>query len=396
MKFSVLLPTRNRLEFLKYAIDSVIKQSYDNWEIIVSDNDSHEDIHGYVQSLNNPKVKYFRTNSFVSVTENWNNTIEHSSGDYIIMLGDDDCLMRGYFETILQIISEFEMPELIYSNAFLYAYPGVLPKFPQGYFRTMGNCALWDRKKPFLLDKKSREHLLKETYGFKVAFSYNMQFGTIRRDFVNRIRYQGKFFHSPYPDYYAMTLMMEKANTVVACPEPIVTVGITPKSFGYFYYNKKESEGIKFLNNREEFEEHPELSNIILPGADMNTCWLVALNSVQKSLGRSVSLNYNRYRLLQLIEFTQMVLEDEKGHEFIRMFLEKCSGIEKVKFKSYIYLTKIIRALLGRKGQLLGYKVIKKILNSHPVYPFVLGKRVYKNIQEVFDKVDPKGRLDAI
>ena len=48
MKFSVLLPTRNRLKYLKYAVDSVLAQDYVNWEIIISDNDSEEDIFSYM------------------------------------------------------------------------------------------------------------------------------------------------------------------------------------------------------------------------------------------------------------------------------------------------------------------------------------------------------------
>ena len=49
MKLSVLLPTRNRLTFLRYAIESVRRQDVPDWEIIVSDNHSEEDIAGYIR-----------------------------------------------------------------------------------------------------------------------------------------------------------------------------------------------------------------------------------------------------------------------------------------------------------------------------------------------------------
>lgn len=42
IKFSVLIPTRDRLDLLKEAIDSVRNQSYHNWELIVSDNCSED------------------------------------------------------------------------------------------------------------------------------------------------------------------------------------------------------------------------------------------------------------------------------------------------------------------------------------------------------------------
>ena len=47
MKFSFdLLPTRNRVRYLEYAMQTVLRQDYGEWEIIVSDNDSDEDVEG--------------------------------------------------------------------------------------------------------------------------------------------------------------------------------------------------------------------------------------------------------------------------------------------------------------------------------------------------------------
>ena len=46
---SVLLPTKNRLTYLRYAVESVRRQDYPHWEIVISDNHSEEDILGYAQ-----------------------------------------------------------------------------------------------------------------------------------------------------------------------------------------------------------------------------------------------------------------------------------------------------------------------------------------------------------
>ena len=96
MLFSVLLPTHDRLEYLRYAVESVRRQDEADWELIVSDNDSTDDIAGFVQSLGDERVRYVRTDRFVPVTENWNNALRHSRGDYVVMLGDDDALLPGY------------------------------------------------------------------------------------------------------------------------------------------------------------------------------------------------------------------------------------------------------------------------------------------------------------
>ena len=64
MKFSILIPTRNRLDLLRYAVDSVRRQDYDDWEIVVSDNASTQDVAGYVRGLGDARVRYFRSDRF--------------------------------------------------------------------------------------------------------------------------------------------------------------------------------------------------------------------------------------------------------------------------------------------------------------------------------------------
>src|SRR6185436_12678649 len=111
----------------KYAVETVRRQNYANWEIIVSDNASEENIEGFIASLADSRIKYVRTEEFIPVTANWNNALAHATGDYIVMLGDDDGLLRDYFQSARRLIETFSYPELILTDALLYAYPGVVP-----------------------------------------------------------------------------------------------------------------------------------------------------------------------------------------------------------------------------------------------------------------------------
>ena len=87
MKFSVLLPTRNGGKYLKSCIESVLSQDYKDMELIVFDNANTDNTAEVVNSYSNDKrLKYYRTDSVVDVTENWNNALKKSSGDYVLML----------------------------------------------------------------------------------------------------------------------------------------------------------------------------------------------------------------------------------------------------------------------------------------------------------------------
>src|SRR5581483_1295738 len=305
MKFSVLLPTRNRLEYLRYAVFSVLKQNYKDWEIIISDNASEEDVEGFVRSFKDSRIKYVRTDHFCSVTTNWNNAIQMATGDYIIMLGDDDCLLKDYFSLCADLIKQNDFPDMLYNGALTYVYPGVLREEPKGYLVQCGHASFFiDEKKPFLLSKETRHRLVKEIMNFNVSVNFNMQHSLINRKLVKALGEYGDFFQSPYPDYYATTALLLKAERVLAVPYSMVVIGVTPKSFGWYYLNNKEKEGAAFLQNFPTNDEiYKQMSKHILAGSDMNTSWLFAMEFVRRNFSREffLKVNYKKFRFLQVI-----------------------------------------------------------------------------------------------
>jgi glycosyltransferase involved in cell wall biosynthesis len=304
MKFSVLLPTRNRLQFLKFAIETVRRQDYADWEIVVSDNNSEDDIGGYVASCADARIRYQRSDRFLPVTENWNYALAQSRGDYVIMLGDDDGLMPGYFRAMTQLVTEFDRPELIYTSGYLFAYPGVLPDHPNGLLNHYRNGGFFDgAQHAFRLEARTARRVALDAMNFKMTFGFNMQYSLISRSLIDRLRPLGPFFQSPFPDYYATIVMFLKARQIVVEPRPLVAIGITPKSYGFYLFNDRESEGVEFLNSLADDELPEQTRRILLPGTNMNTSWLLAMETVARNLGGEMPLrvNHRRYRLLQAL-----------------------------------------------------------------------------------------------
>jgi glycosyltransferase involved in cell wall biosynthesis len=393
MKFSVLLPTRNRLDLLKYAIATVMRQDYDDWEIIVSDNFSEDDIAGYIQSLKEQRIKYYRTERFIPVTDNWNNALEKSSGDYVIMLGDDDCLMKGYFKTIHGLLETYTAPDFIYTSALLYAYPGVMPGFPDGFLNPYGRADfLKAAKEPFWLDKGQAVQYVNQSMNFKLPFDYNMQFSAISRKFIQSLGSHGTFFQSPYPDFYAHNVMFLKAERILICPIPLVTIGISPKSYGFYYFNKQEKQGADFLQNIPRSYATFQLRNVVLPGTDVNTSWLFSMEAVKTNYGTEFDLqvNYRRYRFLQIFYMYSAYYRSKRCsrnefHEFLRMM----RPWEKIVYGSSLWLSlKAVNIVPRNLISKIGW-FVWRLLGQYPAYKIKTDDIKYKNILEVFEKVDP-------
>ena len=88
--FSVVIPTYNMLSFLKKAINSVLKQSYKNYEIIIIDNHSSDGTEKYIQSLKNDKIKFFKIKNNGIIGKSRNLGIKKSKGNWIAFLDADD------------------------------------------------------------------------------------------------------------------------------------------------------------------------------------------------------------------------------------------------------------------------------------------------------------------
>jgi glycosyltransferase involved in cell wall biosynthesis len=378
----------------------VLRQDFQDWEIIVSDNASEENIEGYVCSLNEPRIKYSRSEKFLTITESWNRSVNLSSGEYVIMLGDDDILLKNYFDAANKLIEDFQEPDLIYTDSFLYAYPGVIPNFPKGVFQPFGALSgMPQRKHPFWLDLSARRGIIQETLRFNSVYSTNMQHALIRRALVEKIKRNQQFFHSPYPDVYAMSALFIEAERVLIDPRQAVVVGVTPKSHGYFAFNNKQKEAVDFLNIKNEIASIPDMHSFLLPPYNsIQTFWLAAihlLNAHFPLAKHGLSIDFGKYRKMQIKNVFSNRFKDKElfkieYNELLKRLSnkEKSSTLKKNIFISNIknftpsFIFKLYRKLKTLK------KNKQKIVICTPQASFPENR--FLNALEIFENIEPK------
>ena len=113
MTFSITIPAY-KARFLDEAIKSVIAQTYQDWQLVIVDDCSPEDLKGIVEPyLADSRVKYYRNEKncgAVDVVDNWNICLSHCTGDYVICMGDDDRLLPCCLAELSKTIDKY--PEL--------------------------------------------------------------------------------------------------------------------------------------------------------------------------------------------------------------------------------------------------------------------------------------------
>jgi len=100
---TIAIPTYNRADaYLKETLESALNQTYENIEILVSDNCSNDKTPELVASYNHPKLTHFRQKNNLGQRGNMNFLLEQAKGDYFLMLHDDDRIDSDFVETCME------------------------------------------------------------------------------------------------------------------------------------------------------------------------------------------------------------------------------------------------------------------------------------------------------
>jgi len=101
---SVIIPTHNRNGFLQSAIESVLNQTFQAFEIIVVDDASIDDVQSIVQGFHDRRIKYIRHEINKGEAGARNTGIMHSKGEFIAFLDDDDIWFPDKLELQMNVL----------------------------------------------------------------------------------------------------------------------------------------------------------------------------------------------------------------------------------------------------------------------------------------------------
>jgi glycosyltransferase involved in cell wall biosynthesis len=104
IKFSICIPNYNYADYIGITIQSVLNQSYSNFEIIVADNASEDNSIAIVKSFNDDRISIIVNNYNVGFSPNLDKATQGAIGDYIILLSSDDIMNPGALEEYAKII----------------------------------------------------------------------------------------------------------------------------------------------------------------------------------------------------------------------------------------------------------------------------------------------------
>jgi glycosyltransferase involved in cell wall biosynthesis len=106
IKFSILVPAyETDTVYMKALVESCISQTYENWELIISDGSKSDIVKDTVLKYKDDRIKYIRLGENGGISENTNAAIEMATGDYCGLLDHDDLITPDALYEIAHAIS---------------------------------------------------------------------------------------------------------------------------------------------------------------------------------------------------------------------------------------------------------------------------------------------------
>ena len=173
-KISVFLTCRDRVSYLEEVIESILRQEYKDFELIISDNSVGNEVSNLI-AIRYPTLKYRRRNS-VDALKHFNQIIEEIDTEYLVIFHDDDVLLPGYLSGMITALTNHPNVAAVGCNAFITweTEPSDVI-FAQGITHSI-LITTPDQLFEYYMDIDKRFHAPFPSYMYRTAFVQSLRF----------------------------------------------------------------------------------------------------------------------------------------------------------------------------------------------------------------------------
>ena len=261
--FTVIIPQKNRAEYLVHTLKTCMIQDYPNFEVIVSDDCSDDNSVEVVERLAkiDNSIKLFAHKQHLGMRDNFEFALNQVKPGYVMALGGDDGLAAGCLWKMYQILNETRLELLTWPAAIL-RYPNEEEHESLFYFRRRRSETYNIIKSEDFLNKISSSlyYLVDDCPMFYIK-------GVASTNLVNRVKSRNKdnsFYTCPTPDGFSGVVLAGETEEYVYTYEPLSVGGTTTKSQGLNYKRsdkKSREESEQFFNDNIRRTMHKELAS---------------------------------------------------------------------------------------------------------------------------------------
>lgn len=313
--FTVIIPVKNRAEYLYHTLRTCSLQEYDNLEVIVSDDGSTDNLREVVEEAarKDPRIRYVSPGAAIGMRDNFEFALNQARPGYVIALGGDDALLPHGIQGMHEALCETKK-ELLAWPAPIYFYPQTRMATAQLVLPTKGRERII-RSKEFLDRQATNLHYVSdiESPMFYVK-------GVASTRLVDKVRSRsadGRFYVCSTPDGYSGIVLAGEVESYAFSAMPFSMYGLSPSSQGLGYLAKGErakEHSETFFRNAALIPLHEELaaqpySPLI---SVMTADYLLTARDLPGWPGRFPGIDYKDLLIKGLAELTDGLFAEDR------------------------------------------------------------------------------------
>tara|TARA_B000000557_G_scaffold114991_1_gene93100 strand:+ start:864 stop:2063 length:1200 start_codon:yes stop_codon:yes gene_type:complete len=228
IKYSILIPTMNGGKYLIHAINSVLQNPNNNFELVISINHSSDGTEEALKNIDDKRIRFIRPKEKLSMAAHYEWCIENARGEWITILGDDDGIMPDFFSYCDYLINKWGDVKVFSFKRAYFFWPESEDVFGDTilhYVANLGEKIRLCKFDLFLVLAGLREH-----YDLPQLYTNNL----VKKSLIDSIKKKshGKFYHEVTPDVYSGVAISLSIYRYLKVGKPLFWTGSSPKSMG--------------------------------------------------------------------------------------------------------------------------------------------------------------------
>lgn len=261
--FTVIIPQKNRAEYLEYTLKTCMIQDYPNFEVIVSDDNSDDNSVEVIKKLQklDHRIKLLENKTHIGMRDNFERALSEVRPGYVMALGGDDGLVPGCIWRMYHILKDTGKELLAWDTPY-FVYPDNNNGHSKFIIRKHSDMNIIIIKSEDFLNRiaKSLNYYVDECPMFYVK-------GVASTKIVDKVKSRTKdgcFYYCPTPDGFSGVILAGEVEDYAYTNEPLSIMGTSPKSQGKNYHRtdeKSKREAQEFFNDNVRRTMHKKLAS---------------------------------------------------------------------------------------------------------------------------------------
>jgi glycosyltransferase involved in cell wall biosynthesis len=348
--FSLVMPTRNRSHLLRNALRSAMAQNFDDYEIVVSNNDSHDETEAVVREFEHKRLRLVRTEKMLPMPEHWEFAVEHAQGEYVMFLCDDDAISPNALGITAEVLQQHKVPLVMLGGTVYWGESAIDTAVRNAimvpYFQ--GHTEIVDSKKTLAAIGRFEPQPL---------FLPRMLNSFCRRDLLFNIRAEAKRLFLLSPDYSFAVMTLAGTPQWAYIHLPLWVCGCFKESTGMSTVQNRDGASRKYVEEigDKDMQQNTPMRRLLLNNALADT-YLESKKQLPRLLS-DFEIDWTRYFVAC---WTDIIILEAYGSDVRPDIAEFQSALKQQPEEIRRRVASDVNSLMMRILRFWGYRIPRK------------------------------------